>query len=403
MYAGPPLISVQKSTVAFRRCLSGIIVLAAAIFSQPTYASYVGLVDLIGGVSSYNRISTNAGGYAVAQAFKTDSSYYQLNTIEFTGTANTLWILNDEINGPAASLNYTSEEVQPIYPNYDRKFHFGQNSVVRPNSTYWFAFSYLPDYFVGASTVDTFTLDHGIGYVPKFALSTDFNLGSKATWQVFDSTAASVHSTIPTQILASRLGDTSSNPVPFDSCDTVAGAKCIMHRPVSGFWYAGVKSSRLHYAVTSSSFANISIPSDNIGYKSYQLIINNTITANLNPGESFDFIKHGLLDLTMFDLRGIDVGSEPIHVATFSSDIFATPVLIDFAGSPDMLIVQGISAVPEPRTLTLSVFGILVVLLFNHRLRNGSKSNQNSLLSMWPHDILRARGKNSKETPQVLV
>lgn len=161
-------------------------------------------------------------------------------------------------------------------------------------------------------------------------------------------------------------GTTPENPVlPF----VPAPGQFVFFNPEPRRWFDPPLFGTFEYELVGDGrFLEVAPPPEAFGFGDVELFIPGLgIVAILSPGEVFDFLEAGLLDITLFRLTGISplLDLEDPDLAT------AFPTFLDFSGDIDELlmraIVDGTVAVSEPGTLLIFAAGLGLCLVLVRR------------------------------------
>ncbi len=126
-------------------------------------------------------------------------------------------------------------------------------------------------------------------------------------------------------------------------------------------WYDPPFASGFEYELSSGNFTEVGTPPASFGFGRVELFIEGMDQGSLNPGGTFDFIAHGLDDVTKFSLVGIN----PLLDTASPDFASAFPTFLGFDGSPEVLTMTAIlepDTVPEPSSLAILLGSILAVL-----------------------------------------
>ena len=187
---------------------------------------------------------------------------------------------------------------------------------------------------------------------------------------------------VPLQFVYNDLGDSVQGTTPDNpvlpptivppACGTVAARGFCWDHPHGRLWYDPPLADGFTYSLSSGNFTEVAPPPASFGFGPVDLMVGGIDEGYLDPGETFDFLAHGLTDVSTFSLLDIN----PLLDTASPSFSSAFPTFLDFTGSPDTLTMTPIvsSTVPEPASLTLLGTGLIGFGLWRRRSRRGSKS-----------------------------
>jgi hypothetical protein len=120
--------------------------------------------------------------------------------------------------------------------------------------------------------------------------------------------------------------------------------------PFSGIWFEPPLASGFTYSLSSGNFTEVAPLPSFFGFGPVSVIVGGVDVGSIDPGDTFDFLAHGLDNVSTFSLEGIspelDVGS-PNFPTSF-------PTFLDFTGQPGSLVMTPILAeAPEPASIFL--------------------------------------------------
>ena len=127
-----------------------------------------------------------------------------------------------------------------------------------------------------------------------------------------------------------------------------------------GSWYDPPFAYGFEYELSSGNFTQVGTPPASFGFGPVELFVEGVDQGKLNPGDIFDFIAHGLNDVSKFSLTGIN----PLLDVASPNFASAFPTFLGFDKSPDTLTMTAIleTAVPEPSSLAMLLGSALAML-----------------------------------------